>query len=144
MTNTDDQGSPSANATVEGIEQPIETVGAGEAPHAEVDHAAKNNGIDLNQEALFNPHKFDLLNDVYVMLSIEIGRAQIKIRDLLSLSKGSIVELNKLAGEPVDVYANGRLISMGNIVTANGKYCVKLVSLPKAEDNKSEAKSHDK
>lgn len=80
-------------------------------------------------ENLFDMSKMGLLNDVFIQLTIEIGRAHIKIRDLLNLSKGSIVELDKLAGEPVSVYANGKLISMGNIITANGKYCVRLTSI---------------
>lgn len=74
-------------------------------------------------------NKMDLLNDVQVSLTIEVGRAQIKIRDLLNLSKDSIIDLNKNAGDPVDIYANGKLISRGNIVTANGKYCVRLTSV---------------
>jgi flagellar motor switch protein FliN/FliY len=84
---------------------------------------------DDQNEPLFDAHKIDLLNELYVSITIEIGRAQIKIRDLLSLTKGSIIELNKLAGEPVDVYANGKLIASGNIITANGKYCVRLISV---------------
>lgn len=79
---------------------------------------------------LFDPTKLGILNDVAILLTIEVGRAQIKIRDLLNLTKGSVIELNKLAGEPVDVYANGKLISIGNIITANGKYCVRLTSIP--------------
>jgi flagellar motor switch protein FliN/FliY len=78
----------------------------------------------------FDPNKLGILNDVSVTITIEIGRTQIKIRDLLNLTKDSILDLNKLAGEPVDVYANGKLISKGNIITANGKYCVRLVSVP--------------
>ena len=76
------------------------------------------------------PHKLGILNDVSIALTIEVGRAQIKIRDLLNLSKGSIIELNKSAGDPVEIYANGKLISVGNIITANGKYCVRLTSMP--------------
>lgn len=81
-------------------------------------------------EALFDPSKLGILNDVSIIVTIEIGRAQIKIRDLLNLTKDSIIDLNKLAGEPVDIYANGKLIAKGNIITANGKYCVRLCSIP--------------
>jgi flagellar motor switch protein FliN len=82
-------------------------------------------------ENIFDPNKLGILNDVSILITIEVGRTQIKIRDLLNLTKDSIIDLNKLAGEPVDVYANGKLISKGNIITANGKYCVRLLSLPK-------------
>ena len=80
--------------------------------------------------ALFDPNKMGLLDEVMVAVTIEIGRAQIKIRDLLNLTKDSIIDLDKLAGEPVDVYVNGKLISKGNIITVNGKYCVRLISIP--------------
>lgn len=86
----------------------------------------QNDGVEHHGE----PHKLGILNDVSIALTIEVGRAQIKIRDLLNLSKGSIIELNKSAGDPVEIYANGKLISVGNIITANGKYCVRLTSMP--------------
>lgn len=79
---------------------------------------------------MFDPSNLGILNDVSILLTIEIGRAQIKIKDLLNLTKDSIIDLNKLAGEPVDIYANGKLISKGNIITANGKYCVRLTTIP--------------
>lgn len=78
---------------------------------------------------LVNSNSMDFLNDVQIVLTIEVGRTQIKIRDLLNLTKDSIIDLNKSAGEPVDIYANGKLISRGNIITANGKYCVRLTSV---------------
>lgn len=81
-----------------------------------------------------HPHKLGILNNVTVSLTVEVGRAQIKIRDLLNLTKGSIIELDKSAGEPVDVYVNSKLISIGNVITANGKYCVRLTSMPDNED----------
>lgn len=83
---------------------------------------------EAKDSPLFDPNKMGILNDVNIALTIEIGRAQIKIRDLLNLTKGSIIELNKLSGEPVEVYANGKLISLGEIITVNGKYCVRLSS----------------
>lgn len=84
-------------------------------------------------ESLFDPQKLGMLNDISILLTIEIGRTQIKFRDLLGLTKDSIIDLNKQAGEPVDVYANGKLISKGNIITANGKYCVRLTAIPQSE-----------
>lgn len=77
-----------------------------------------------------DPGKLNILNEVSISLTIEVGRAQIKIRDLLNLTKDSIIDLNKMAGEPVDIYANGKLLCKGVIVTANGKYCVRLTSMP--------------
>lgn len=86
--------------------------------------------------SLIGPNDMDFFNDVQIVLSIEIGRAQIKIRDLLGLTKDSIIDLDKSAGEPVDIYANGKLISRGNIITANGKYCVKLTSVVPSQGEK--------
>lgn len=85
---------------------------------------------------LFDPGKIGILNDVSILLTIEIGRAQIKIKDLLNLTKDSIIDLNKMAGEPIDVYANGKLISKGNIITANGKYCVRLTTIVNKDERK--------
>lgn len=85
--------------------------------------------ITSNAIPIIQPGDMGFLNDVQIVLTIEIGRTQIKIRDLLNLTKDSIVDLNKSAGEPVDIYANGRLISHGHIINANGKYCVRLASI---------------
>jgi flagellar motor switch protein FliN/FliY len=97
-----------------------------------------NKESSQNQEANSNDksmadigsQKFEFLNDVSIGVTIEIGRTQIKLRDLLKLNKDAIIELDKLATEPVDIYANNKLIARGNIITVNGKYCVRLVSLP--------------
>ncbi len=89
-------------------------------------------------KALFADKSMDFINDVSIALTIEVGRTQIKIRDLLNLSKDSIIDLNKGADEPVDIYANGKLISRGNIITVNGKYCVRLASIPQPSIEKTE------
>jgi flagellar motor switch protein FliN len=69
------------------------------------------------------------LLDVNMSLSIEIGRAQIKLQDLLHLTKGAVIELNKLSGEPLDIYANGKLIAHGDVISVNGKYGIRLTSV---------------
>ena len=119
--NTEEAGvsAEAKTATVDDLNPlPIETV------HQDAMQKTDNSSA----QPLCDINKIDILNDVYIALSIEVGRTHIKIRDLLSLSKGSVIELDKLAGEPVDIYANGKLISRGNIITANGKYCVRLMS----------------
>ena len=121
MSSTDDQA---------GTSDVIDA--ANPASHAEVERPQRDK-TEAEANSAFDPSKLGILNDVAVTITIEIGRAQIKIRDLLNLTKDSIIDLNKLAGEPVDVYANGKLISKGNIITANGKYCVRLISVPVAE-----------
>jgi len=97
----------------------------GENSVAEVESQVQSS----NKQPIINPKDMEFLNDVQIILTIEVGRTQIKIRDLLNLTKDSIIDLNKSAGEPVDIYANGKLISRGNIITANGKYCIRLTSI---------------
>jgi flagellar motor switch protein FliN/FliY len=81
--------------------------------------------------------QMDLVMNLNMTLSIEVGRTIIKLRDLLNLDKGSVVELDKLATEPLNIYANGKLIAFGTIITVNGRYCVRLVSTPKTDQETS-------
>jgi flagellar motor switch protein FliN len=122
MSNTDDQATLQDTA--------LNEKNAGAATNVTVDHSQVESVLT---QALFDPNKLGILDEVSVAITIEIGRSQIKIRDLLNLTKDSIIDLDKLAGEPVDVYANGKLISKGNIITVNGKYCVRLISIPKTK-----------
>jgi flagellar motor switch protein FliN len=64
----------------------------------------------------------DLLLDVPVNLTLEVGRAQITIREFLQLAPGSVVELNRDAGEPLDVFVNDRLVAHGEVVMMNERY----------------------
>ncbi len=71
----------------------------------------------------------DVLMDVPVTISMEIGRANINIRNLLQLNQGSIVELDRLAGEPLDVLVNGTLIARGEVVVVNEKFGIRLTDV---------------
>lgn len=71
----------------------------------------------------------DVILDVAVTLSMEIGRARIPIRNLLQLNQGSVVELDRAAGEPLDVYANGTLIAHGEVVVVNEKFGIRLTDV---------------
>ncbi len=71
----------------------------------------------------------DVILDVTVTLSIEVGRTRIPIRNLLQLSQGSVVELERAAGEPLDVYVNGTLIAHGEVVMVNEKFGVRLTDV---------------
>ena len=121
--------------------QPSQPVEEKDKSGAKPEDAAGKTDIATG-ESLFDATRLGILNDVAISLTIEVGKAQIKLRDLLNLSRGSVIELNKSAGDPVDVYANGKLISTGNIITANGKYCVRLVSI--SEHGKAEVHSDGK
>jgi flagellar motor switch protein FliN len=67
----------------------------------------------------------DLILDVNVRLSLEIGRTQVTIRDLLKLAPGSVVEFDRPAGDPLDVLVNDRLVAHGEVVMVNDRYGVR-------------------
>jgi flagellar motor switch protein FliN/FliY len=67
----------------------------------------------------------DVVLDVSVNLSLEVGRARITIREFLKLAPGSIVELERPAGDPLDVFVNGRLVAHGEVVMVNDRYGVR-------------------
>ena len=67
--------------------------------------------------------------DVPVTISMEIGRTQIPIRNLMQLNQGSVVELDRLAGEPMDVLVNGTLIAQGEVVVVNDKFGIRLTDV---------------
>lgn len=71
----------------------------------------------------------DVILDVPVTLSMEVGRTRIAIRNLLQLNQGSVVELERAAGEPLDVYANGTLVAHGEVVVVNEKFGVRLTDV---------------
>jgi len=71
----------------------------------------------------------DLILDVQVTLSLEVGRARIPIRNLLQLNQGSVVELERAAGEPLDVYVNGTLVAQGEVVVVNDRFGVRLTEV---------------
>ena len=67
-----------------------------------------------------------MLNDVNLNVKIELGRTRMLVEDVLRLDDGSVVELDKLAGDPVDVYVNGRLIARGEVLVLNDSFCVRI------------------
>jgi len=71
----------------------------------------------------------DVILDVPVSLSLEVGRTRIPIRNLLQLNQGSVVELERGAGEPLDVYVNGTLIAQGEVVVVNDRFGVRLTDV---------------
>jgi flagellar motor switch protein FliN/FliY len=72
---------------------------------------------------------FELILDIPVSLTVELGRTKISIRNLLQLAHGSVVELDGLAGEPMDVMVNGTLIAQGEVVVVNDKFGIRLTDI---------------
>jgi flagellar motor switch protein FliN/FliY len=79
-----------------------------------------------------------VLQNISVTMSVEVGRAQIKIRDLMRLTQGSVVELDRIAGEPLDLLVNNTIVAQGEIVLVNDRYGVRLTRVaPAAERMKN-------
>lgn len=79
----------------------------------------------------------DLIRDVDLDLKIELGRTQMYLEDVLKLRRGSVVPLDKLAGDPVDIYVNGRLIARGEVLVLNDNFCVRVAELISTETAKA-------
>ncbi len=75
----------------------------------------------------------DVIMDIPVRLSLEVGGTSISIRNLMQLNRGSVVELDRLAGEPLDVLVNGKLIAHGEVVVVNDKFGIRLSDVVSAE-----------
>lgn len=73
--------------------------------------------------------EMDFILDIPLELSVELGRATMILNDLLQLGQGSVVELNKLAGEPLEVLVNGRLVARGEVVVVNEKFGVRITDI---------------
>ncbi len=87
---------------------------------------------DLNQEQPLTDdqhRKLDTILDIPVTISMEVGRSNISIRNLLQLNQGSVVELDRVAGEPLDVLVNGTLIAHGEVVVVNDKFGIRLTDV---------------
>ena len=90
------------------------------APPPPADPGPSLNASDVN---------LDVILDVPVTLSMEVGRTRIPIRNLLQLNQGSVVELDRAAGEPLDVFVNGTLVAHGEVVVVNEKFGIRLTDV---------------
>jgi len=97
---------------------------AAQAEFAELPRGAAGGSGQLN---------LDLIMDVRLALTLEVGRARISVRNLLGLTQGSVVELDKLAGEPLDVLVNGTLVAHGEVVVVNEKFGIRLLDVVSPE-----------
>ena len=85
--------------------------------------------------------QLDAILDVPVTMAMEIGRTRINIRNLLQLNQGSVVELDRLAGEPMDVLVNGTLVAKGEVVVVNEKFGIRLTDIISPSDRVKRLKS---
>jgi len=91
---------------------------------------------ELRPDANLNvaPERLELILDIPVHLTVELGRTKLAIRNLVQLAQGSIVELDRLAGEPLDVLVNGCLIAQGEVVVVNDKFGIRLTDVIAPEE----------
>ncbi|MCK8043339.1 MULTISPECIES: flagellar motor switch protein FliN [Shewanella] len=112
-TDTDDWAAAMAEQAIE------------EAKAVELDEFS-NDSTPLSEE---EASKLDAIMDIPVTISMEVGRSFINIRNLLQLNQGSVVELDRVAGEPLDVMVNGTLIAHGEVVVVNDKFGIRLTDV---------------
>jgi flagellar motor switch protein FliN/FliY len=115
-----------AQAALAGIDEPAAPLPPGVKPFEFANLAGAS---PVNE-----PASLDLLRDVQLDLKIELGRTRMHLEDVLRLNDGAVVTLDKLAGDPVDIYANGRLIARGEVLVLNDNFCVRVAELI-SEDN---------
>jgi flagellar motor switch protein FliN/FliY len=90
---------------------------------------AEFDALDDSAQPLDGEANLDVILDIPVTISMEIGRTRISIRNLLQLNQGSVVELDRLAGEPMDVLVNGTLVAHGEVVVVNEKFGIRLTDV---------------
>ncbi|WP_286233272.1 flagellar motor switch protein FliN [Thalassotalea sediminis] len=107
-----------------------------EQAEAEADEGENNaEAVELDELSEDAPitgeekRKLDTILDIPVTISMEVGRSQISIRNLLQLNQGSVVELDRVAGEALDVLVNGTLIAHGEVVVVNDKFGIRLTDV---------------
>jgi flagellar motor switch protein FliN/FliY len=82
--------------------------------------------LDAQATPAVDAKRVSMLSDVNLRVKIELGRTRMLVEDVLKLSEGSVVELDKLAGDPVDVYANDRLVARGEVLVLDDSFCVRI------------------
>jgi flagellar motor switch protein FliN/FliY len=83
----------------------------------------ESNGTDLDMKNL------DFILDIPLQVTVELGRTKLLVKDILQLNQGAVVELSKLAGEPLDIFVNSKLVARGEAVVVNEKFGVRLVDI---------------
>jgi flagellar motor switch protein FliN/FliY len=111
------------------LEEQAQQEAGGEFEQAPMQSLVAEEGGKNMEEA-----NLDVILDIPVSISMEVGNSKISIRNLLKLNQGSVVELDRLAGEPLDVMVNGTLIAHGEVVVVNEKYGIRLTDVISASE----------
>ena len=119
-----------AKDAVENLEESLNAKdfvdGVNDTDLAEIVDEVQSGDDALNKLKVQN---LDFILDIPLAVSVELGRTQVIIKDLLQLSQGSVLELDKLAGEPLEVLVNGKLIARGEVVVVNEKFGIRLTDI---------------
>lgn len=110
-----------AEAAIASLNSPNENMPAGIAPFTLRDFGGSPASTDKTT--------IDLVRDVELEVKIELGHADMHLEEVLQMQKGSVVPLDKLAGDPVDIFVNGRLIARGEVLILNDNFCVRITEL---------------
>ena len=95
----------------------------------------QDNELDDDGNAKLSSHiNPDVLQNISVAIKVEVGRTKMKIRDLLRLTQGSVVELERIAGEPLDLLVNDTVVAQGEVVLVNDRYGIRLTRVVPASD----------
>jgi len=98
-------------------------------PVLEIDEVADVEGVLEDDERSEELKKLDLVLDIPLTVTVELGRSKMLINDLLQLGRGSVIELQKLVGEPLEVLINDKLVARGEVVVVNDKFGVRLTDI---------------
>ncbi len=132
-----DEVDSGADSAVDAAAEAAAEAAADAAAEAMANEALKAAGLDSSAEAPPLPDfsnmlsdaeasSIDMLNDVELDVKIELGRAEMEVDEILRLAAGSVVELDKLAGDPVDILVNERLVARGEVLVINDNFCVRI------------------
>jgi len=103
--------------------------GAGETAVEEEEKVIDEEGSETAGEKSGKPASLDLILDIPLSVTVELGRSKMLINDLLQLGQGSVIELTKLVGDPLEVLVNDKLVARGEVVVVNEKFGVRLTDI---------------
>lgn len=126
----DETSSGDEDAWAEALQEQADAEGSADDDSQQKSEAEPAPASKLSDDGkVKNDVEMDMVMDIPVTISMEIGRTRISIRNLLQLSQGSVVELDRLAGEPMDVLVNDTLIAHGEVVVVNDKFGIRLTDV---------------
>lgn len=148
FTASPEQAEPSESATEAAFEQPTPEVqvNIAEEPTPEGGQFTQQQGPVTVQPVKFASFEdlskaqgeanknLDILMDIKLQMTVELGRTELPIKKVLELTRGSIIELEKVAGEPVELYANGKLVAHGEVVVIEDNFGLRITSITDPED----------